>query len=117
MKRSALTQLEWADRLSPRICRLIARCPGLSPRTAMTNREIARASGLGFCRVVQMSKLDSWASCTCWERQQFMAACGITPDKELAARRYVLRQRRNLVAFPHLWKGGLCPKYLKKLLK
>lgn len=116
MKRSALTQLQWMDRLSPRVCRLIARRPGHGPQPPLTNAEIAAASGIRFWRVSQMAKLRTWASCTCWERQQFMGACGITPDRESQARDYVVRQRRNRVAMPHLWKAGMDRRYLKQLL-
>lgn len=114
MKRSALTQLQWMDRLSPRICRLIARRPGRGPQPPLTNREIADASTIAFWRVCQMSKLDSWATCTCWERQQFMLGCGITDER--AARQYVVRQAKNRVAMPHLWKTGMSPKYRNHLL-
>lgn len=93
---------EYADRLSPITCRLLARKQGQKP---LTTDEIAERSGLDRKTVNRVSKLKSWAK---YLRlvDSFRAACGVTPKTERKAVAYVKAQRGAANPFPHLGKLG-----------
>lgn len=89
---------EYADRLPPFVCRLLARKSRQQP---LTTKEIAERSGLDEKTVIKLSKQKSWAK---YLRivDSFRAACGVNPRSERKQFEYVRLQRANKNPFPHL---------------
>lgn len=70
-----MTLSEKLNRISPKLCRLIARKKnGFAP---MTNTEIAAKAGIARSTVAQLSRMDRWDNVTLGTIEAYTGACGI----------------------------------------
>tara|TARA_Y100000034_G_C6722777_1_gene319838 strand:- start:215 stop:529 length:315 start_codon:yes stop_codon:yes gene_type:complete len=75
------------DKLPPNLVRLIAR----DGRKALSNRDIARKSGLSLKRIGQISKMTTWGSLQVGEAAAFADACGVDLINQAKTRKYLMR--------------------------
>lgn len=90
--------VEYLDRLPPYVCRMIARYNHI----AMSTDVIAARSLLSRRKVLQLSKLRTFASVPVAVADNFRAACGITWENERQHYYYLIRTRRSKKPFAHL---------------
>ena len=64
-----------ANRIPPRMCRILARTLGHS--RILTVREISCLSGLSISAVNRISRLGSWETVTVGDMDRYTKACGI----------------------------------------
>ena len=77
------------DKLPPNLVRLIAR----DGRKALSNRDIARKSGLSLKRIGQISKMTTWGSLQVGEAGAFADACGVDLINLAKTRKYLMQPR------------------------
>lgn len=88
-----MTLAERLNRISPKICRLVARKNrGQNP---MSHSDVAKASGLARCTVIAISKLDRWDTLPLSSICAFSRACGVD----------LLNQRGSMLIATR-WKMG-----------
>ena len=75
------------DKLPPNLVRLIAR----DGRKALSNRYIARKSGLSLKKIGQISKMKTWADLQEGEAAAFADACGADLITQAKTRKYLMR--------------------------
>jgi hypothetical protein len=98
------------DRVPPNLCRILAR----RGRKAMTNQEIADASGLTLKRVGEIARLVSWGKVGVAQASAFASACGVDLVKQGQVRKYLMRKEGCRLG--HL-KQAPNKKYLNELCK
>jgi hypothetical protein len=98
------------DKIPPNLCRIVAR----KGRKAMTNQEIADASGLTIKRVGEIAKLTSWGKVDVGQASAFAAACGVDLIKQGQVRKYLMRKEGCRLV--HL-ENSPNKKYLTELCK
>jgi len=88
-------------------------------RQAMTQEQIAAATGWSLCKVAKVAALKTWADVTIADADRFRIACGVSRAAERRARFFVRRSLSTAInSFNHLRKkGGRRPKFLDDLLK
>ncbi len=96
------------DKIPPNLCRILAR----NGRKAMTNREIADASGLTIKRVGEIARQTSWGKVDVCQASAFAAACGVDLVKQGQVRKYLMRKEG--CRFDHLAQSPN-KKYLTEL--
>lgn len=67
------------NRTPPKLCRLFAREGPANNQRPMSDREIARKSGLAHSTIVRLSKMDHWDGITFSTYQAFTHACRVDP--------------------------------------
>ena len=75
-----MSQLSWLDQINrtpPWFCRLIARVGKRSASRPMTNREIAKVSGLSIGTIKKLSRRLTWNQTTTEVVWRFTLACGL----------------------------------------
>lgn len=102
------TALDHMDKIPPNLCRILAR----KGRIAMTNKEIADASGLTIKRVGEISRQTSWSKIDVGQASAFAAACGINLINQGQVRKYLMRKEGCRLV--HLEKSPN-KKYLEEL--
>lgn len=100
MNHDYASMLEYANRLPPYVCRMIARRAGRGQQPLSTD-EIAERSGLDRKTVLRIAKCKTWAKLF-RVVDAFRSACGVTPATERKRVEYVKQQRTNKNPFPHL---------------
>lgn len=83
------------NRLSPKICRLMARkCHG---QKAMSHADIAFVSGLARSTVVEVSKRNDWNSLSLETIHRFSMGCGVNLLKPMEAIRSFKRSNGHYI--------------------
>ena len=80
---------------------------------ALTNRELAKKSGLSLKRVGEISKKTSWGSVNIRQAASFTEACGVDTVNQWRVRKYLLRREGPKMA--HVSRAPN-KRYLLKLL-
>jgi len=104
-----MSLLKHLDRVPPNLCRVLARDEG----RALTNRQIAKRSGLSLKRVGEISKKKSWGSVNIRQATEFTEACGVDTVNQWRVRKYLLRREGPKMA--HISRAPN-KRYLLKLL-
>lgn len=114
--------------LPPFVCRLLAKKKGARGYDLLTNRDIARLSGLSLRTVIRLSQRNSWAGVKIGVADRYMSACGVNPlrlSTHVGQLKRIFNSRNGLEGTWHLhrskrlpiWRKAARAKHMKKLVK
>jgi len=102
--------LESLDRLSPFLCRVLAR----NGRKPLAVEEIAERSGISGRTVIRLSKLHSWKGVRVGLASRYIAACGLDPLHKRGVNKYLKQMAGAKRFMPHI-KSSRQRKYFARL--